>query len=330
VRLIYENHNEIEEALKSFLPEIKESRFDSTYVKFQRKIGQQVLKIEFSENNLSPLYDITKDELEKLPQGSFTGKITVVDRWSAIEEIERAVELLRKNPDNSEKLILGMDIEWRPNFRKGESNLASVLQLCNGRDTVIFRLLDLVATERDRQIEAGARLNKFLKPNWEGHMSTNYLKMNGREPFQLPHCLINLLEDPKILKTGVGLVPDADKMWADFGVKVAGVRDILNVAVVSRFGRPSLQYLSGFFLKFKQEKSKKSQMCNWEGLVTEKQFLYAATDAYCSLEVYKRVSQISYEGVLDRIAGRDLLTKPTRPTKDNKSGKQERKIKIKI
>lgn len=83
-------------------------------------------------------------------------------------------------------------------------------------------------------------------------------------------------------------------MKADFGVVVAGAREILDLPISKRFARPSLQYLSAYFMKFKSDKAGKSTICNWERPVTQRQMLYAATDAYCSYLVWKHISQVNF------------------------------------
>ncbi|KZV14929.1 Werner Syndrome-like exonuclease [Dorcoceras hygrometricum] len=42
---------------------------------------------------------------------------------------------------DSDKRIVGLDVEWRPCFNRNTSNPAATLQLCVGRRCLIFQLL---------------------------------------------------------------------------------------------------------------------------------------------------------------------------------------------
>ncbi|HOO19545.1 MAG TPA: 3'-5' exonuclease domain-containing protein 2, partial [Paludibacteraceae bacterium] len=56
---------------------------------------------------------ISKEEINKLPVATFTGKITLVDESS---KIEPSIAELRKND------IVGIDTETKPSFIKGVSH----------------------------------------------------------------------------------------------------------------------------------------------------------------------------------------------------------------
>ena len=77
---------------------------------------------------------ISKEELSKLPQAHFSGRIVVIDR---ADQVHEAVEKLREWP------VIGFDTETRPSFRRGHSNTVALLQLACDNTCFLFRLNDL-------------------------------------------------------------------------------------------------------------------------------------------------------------------------------------------
>lgn len=74
---------------------------------------------------------ITKEEIAKLPQEDFAGRIFVV---ITEDEARRAVDYLMKFP------LVGFDTETRPNFRKGQSNKVALMQISTEDTCFLFRL----------------------------------------------------------------------------------------------------------------------------------------------------------------------------------------------
>lgn len=77
---------------------------------------------------------ISKEELSKLPQAHFSGKIVVIDK---VENIHAAVKKLR------EWSVIGFDTETRPSFKRGRSNSVALLQLSCDNTCFLFRLNDI-------------------------------------------------------------------------------------------------------------------------------------------------------------------------------------------
>lgn len=75
--------------------------------------------------------DISKEEINALPLGSFEGKIEVIDQS---ERISRIIEELNENS------VIGFDTETRPSFRKGEKHAVSLLQLAAPKKVFIIQL----------------------------------------------------------------------------------------------------------------------------------------------------------------------------------------------
>lgn len=74
---------------------------------------------------------ISKEEINKLPVATFTGKITLVDESS---KVEPSIAELRKND------IVGIDTETKPSFIKGVSHKVSLLQIATPEQCFLFRL----------------------------------------------------------------------------------------------------------------------------------------------------------------------------------------------
>jgi len=214
------------------------------------------IKCKIYDASLDPLYEITNREIEQqLPRGHFKGKITLV---SSEKDLEPAFASLLGKPlsevKDTEEIVLGMDTEWRPNTNI-EYNRTSMLQLTSNEQAVLFRL----------------------------HLLGN----------PLPPLLVKLLQHKSIRKVGVNLDFDILKLQKDFSVKSSGTFDIAKLPIISRCRPKTLQALTGIFLGFRPDKS--NRMGNWEDRVlTEEQLLYAATDAFCNLQLYLKLNKITY------------------------------------
>lgn len=77
------------------------------------------------------LQNITKDEINALPQKHFTGKIHLIDS-------EEKLGLFSENFDHT--VVFGFDTETRPSFKKGRTNKVSLVQLATSYDAFLFRI----------------------------------------------------------------------------------------------------------------------------------------------------------------------------------------------
>ncbi len=146
--------------------------------------------------------------------------------------------------------ILGFDTETRPSFRKGGNNQISLLQLSTSKEAYLFRL----------------------------HKTG------------LPKPLVDILEDPEIIKAGVAINDDIKglKKIAPFEpesfielqhyVKLFGIEDI------------SLKKMAAIVMQIRVSKSQR--LTNWENeFLSEKQQIYAATDAWVCHQVYQQLNK---------------------------------------
>ena len=90
---------------------------------------------------------------------------------------------LERHPSN----VLGLDIEWKPVFRRNQRpNRASLLQLSSGDEALLIQLFRVPVTPR----------------------------------------LLGVLADANVAKVGVGIQSDVDKLQSDWAVTVNGAVDI--------------------------------------------------------------------------------------------------------
>jgi ribonuclease D len=104
---------------------------------------------------------ISKEELNELPQGSFVGKIIVIEN---ILDLQKVIPFLRHQKE------LGFDTETRPAFKKGRVNMVALLQISTAKEAFLFRiskmglpavLADILADESI--IKVGAAIRDDIK-----------------------------------------------------------------------------------------------------------------------------------------------------------------------
>jgi ribonuclease D len=147
--------------------------------------------------------------------------------------------------------LLGFDTETRPAYRKGESYPPSLLQLASSREVFIFQL------------------------KWLG----------------LPVPLRKILNDPQVIKTGVGLDYDIRELKKLAPFKGAGLVDLAKRAKKIGIKNHGLRGLAAVLLGFRI--SKGAQTSNWaKDELTSQQIRYAATDAWVGRELYQALERI--------------------------------------
>lgn len=156
---------------------------------------------------------------------------------------------------------LGFDTETRPAFRKGVSYDVSLLQLSTLETAFLFRL---------------------------NHIG-------------FPDSIKRILEDPKIVKIGAAVRDDLKalrKLNENF--TPLSFFDLNEELKKVGFHNVGVRNLSAMVLNIRISKSE--QVSNWEAeMLTEKQKLYAATDAWACLEIFEELNQ---KGYLDELFNR--------------------------
>ena len=145
--------------------------------------------------------------------------------------------------------VLGFDIEYKPTFERGcKQNRASVLQLAAGDEVLVVQLFALGG---------------------------------------FPAGLCSLMENERVIKVGVGVNGDVQKLKADWDVVVNGAVDLSSVMQECHGEETylSLAKLASKLLGIDMCKNKKVVLSNWEKpKLTRDQVVYAALDAWVGSE----------------------------------------------
>lgn len=146
--------------------------------------------------------------------------------------------------------ILGFDTETRPSFRKGRSNRVSLLQLSTDKEAYLFRL----------------------------HKTG------------LPKPLIDILEDPEIIKAGVAINDDIKALKSISPFEPEQFIELQNYVKLFGIEDMSLKKMAAIVLQMRVSKSQR--LTNWENeFLSEKQQIYAATDAWICHQVYQQLNK---------------------------------------
>lgn len=149
----------------------------------------------------------------------------------------------------SDHPVVGFDTETRPSFKKGQTFKASLLQIALPEKVFLIRL--------------------------------HYTEITAD--------VIRFLENPSIVKTGVGIRDDIKAIQKLKHFNPKGFVELSTLARDAGLQVESVKKLTGLLLGFRISKS--AQTSNWEAeTLTRKQIEYAATDAWVCLELYKKLA----------------------------------------
>jgi ribonuclease D len=168
-----------------------------------------------------------------------------------IRLVETAQALERAAADIFQEEALGFDTETRPAFRKGESHPPALAQVATGRAVYLFPL---------QRLDFSATLGEMLA-------------------------------EKAIVKAGVALADDLQKLQALFAFEPAAVTDLGHVAKRHGLKQTGVRNLAGIFLGARITKGAKTT--NWAARhLTQQQMTYAATDAWICRELYLRFREL--------------------------------------
>ncbi|KAL8138884.1 LOW QUALITY PROTEIN: hypothetical protein V2J09_004885 [Rumex salicifolius] len=148
-------------------------------------------------------------------------------------------------------VIVGLDVEWRPNRFRGENNPAATLQLCVGNRCLIVKLI---------------HIDNF------------------------PPSLWRFLRNPTYMFAGVGIANDVAKLENDWGLVCENLYDVSKEAVERWPGRfshsPGLQELATEVLGWELEKPRNVTMSDWAAEELDRhQIHYACVDSFVSCRI---------------------------------------------
>lgn len=163
--------------------------------------------------------------------------------------------------------ILGIDTETRPTFKKGVSHKVALLQVANEQLCFLFRMNEI----------------GFLP------------------------CMADLLADPKVLKVGLSLKDDFLMLKRrDANFQPAGYIDLQNYVKQMGIEDMSLQKL--YANVFHKRISKNAQLSNWEAdILTDAQKIYAATDAYTCIQLYKELESLNSSNEYELVGAKSQI-----------------------
>ncbi|XP_019179163.1 PREDICTED: Werner Syndrome-like exonuclease [Ipomoea nil] len=159
-----------------------------------------------------------------------------------------------------DRLIVGLDVEWRPNTSRNQNNPAATLQLCVGRRCLIFQLL--------------------------------YCR-------QFPFELVDFLSDSDYTFVGVGIQHDVEKLVADYGLEVNNAVDLCCLAADesnnSSLRSVGLKDLARIYLGSEMSKPRRVRLSRWDqSWLTDEQIQYACNDAFVSFEIGRVLDASEY------------------------------------
>src|SRR4051812_17245177 len=147
--------------------------------------------------------------------------------------------------------VIGLDTETRPAFRMGESYLPCLIQVATARRVHLFQL---------SRLDCSA-------------------------------AAAELLGNPAIVKTGIGLNYDLGQLRRLFPFDPAAVLDLGTLAKRHGLEQSGVRNLAGIFLGYRIPKS--AGTSNWAApRLTAQQIGYAATDAWVCRELYLRFHEL--------------------------------------
>ena len=160
-------------------------------------------------------------------------------------------ELEHALADFRQESVVGLDTETRPAFRKGESHLPCLVQAATARAVYLFQF---------------HRLDVFP-------------------------VLAELLAEPRIVKAGVGLAHDLNRLKLLFPFTEKNALDLGVVARRCGLGQSGVRNLAGIFLGFRIPKGARTS--NWGApRLSAAQITYAATDAWACRELFLRFESL--------------------------------------
>ena len=177
--------------------------------------------------------------------------------------------------------ILGIDSETRPSFTKGHSHKVALLQISSDECCFLFRL-----------------------------------NMTG-----LTQPIIELLEDPKVIKVGLSLKDDFMMLHKRAPFNQQACIELQEYVRPFGIQDKSLQKIYGIL--FSEKISKSQRLSNWEAdVLTDAQKQYAATDAWACLNIYHLLEELKRTGNYELAPEEEATEKVKVRSEERRVGKE--------
>ncbi|XP_023593602.1 bifunctional 3'-5' exonuclease/ATP-dependent helicase WRN isoform X1 [Trichechus manatus latirostris] len=189
---------------------------------------------------------------DELPFLEFTGSIVYSYEASDCSFLSEDIRMSLSDGD-----VIGFDMEWPPVYSNVKLGRVALIQLCVSESKCYLF-----------------------------HVSSMSV---------FPQGLKMLLENEAIKKAGVGIEGDQWKLLRDFDIKLKSFVELTNVAneKLKCMETWSLNGLVKHLLSKQLLKDKSIRCSNWNNFpLTEDQKLYAATDAYAGLIIYRKLEKL--------------------------------------
>lgn len=153
------------------------------------------------------------------------------------------------------KSVIGFDVEWKPSFSQFRYNKIGLIQLATDKSVALIQM---------------AKLSN-----------------------EIPPFLTKLINSSDIIKTGVGVVEDLERLENDYKIPFGAFQD-LGVAS-KRFSKLnqdglSLASLTKHYLGATIPKSNRTRLSDWgRSTLSNEQIQYAAYDAYLGRHIYEKM-----------------------------------------
>ncbi len=148
----------------------------------------------------------------------------------------------------SKEKVIGFDTETKPSFKKGVRNSIALVQLSTMKEAYLIRV-----------------------------HHTGY-----------PESLIQLFNNPNVIKVGVGIRDDLRGLNRVIKFKPKAFVEMQDVAKKLGINTISLKALSAIFLE--KRVSKRQRLSNWEATeLSRGQIEYAAIDAWVGVKIYNKL-----------------------------------------
>ncbi|MED6201268.1 hypothetical protein PIB30_093234 [Stylosanthes scabra] len=171
-----------------------------------------------------------------------TSSPSLVDTWLS--------DTLNHHSSTTTTVLVGLDIEWRPNTHRNSNNPAATLQLCVANRCLVFQIL---------------------------HSPS------------VPQSLVDFLVNEGHTFLGVGIEEDVEKLLEDYNLNVKNFVDLSSLAESvlgeTELKRAGLKTLAGRVLGLEIDKPKRVSRSRWDNpWLTAEQVQYACVDAFVSFE----------------------------------------------